>query len=413
MKKILLTLIFLSSLTGTNFVSAAATTTPTNYVSNYSGNYVPTTTPTSNPATNAGVTTPDPISTATDTVIPSVTTGVMEKAPGSYKLLEPLPCIPGTASDKNCVNGVTTDMPIDDYLGYIYKFAIAIAAFLAVIMIIWGGFQYMTVESFTGKSSAKKTIQDAAWGLFMVLASYIILKTIDPRLVAVDTNIPRIVIDTKEIIATRSKMDADLSAMATEAINKSAEISKTIDSKQVRIDELTQKYLDGTITDTEDIELSQLEQDVSDLGVDQSKVIANGTIAIQAPLAINPTNIVTQKDAIDKINANYDVAINNLDANKQADQVQELKKQKTAIDNAIFSKGLINGNVMDMNHTTYSETDRVNAKVSLGNQLVSAKKELADLDKNYTDPDFKKTYAAILQNNIDIATKALGITPKK
>jgi hypothetical protein len=98
-----------------------------------------------------------------------------------YTLLAPLPCIP--ASAPGCVNGTQSTVDIKTYIVYIFELAIAVAVFLAVVMITWGGFRYMTEESVTKKGAAKEIIQNAVWGLLGALASYLILYTINPQLV--------------------------------------------------------------------------------------------------------------------------------------------------------------------------------------------------------------------------------------
>ncbi len=108
----------------------------------------------------------------------------------TYTLLEPLPCIPG--AQQNCENGSLKKVDLNSYISYLFKFSIALAAFLAVVMIIIGGFQYVTSDIPGMKGNAKEKIWNAVWGLVMVFASYLILYTIDPRLVSVQTNIEQI-----------------------------------------------------------------------------------------------------------------------------------------------------------------------------------------------------------------------------
>lgn len=68
------------------------------------------------------------------------------------------------------------------------ELAIGIAGLLAVVMIIWGGIEYITTENITGKGAAKRHIQNAIIGLLLALAAYLILRTINPALVGL-TNI--------------------------------------------------------------------------------------------------------------------------------------------------------------------------------------------------------------------------------
>lgn len=105
-----------------------------------------------------------------------------------YTLLEPLPCIRGNGV--TCTTGEQITSPdFKTYVQYLFNLAIAIAAVSAVFMIVWGGFQYMTSEAPGVKSDGLKKVQNAVYGLLLVLSSFIILKTIDPRLVEISSTL--------------------------------------------------------------------------------------------------------------------------------------------------------------------------------------------------------------------------------
>ncbi len=81
------------------------------------------------------------------------------------------------------------------YINAFYRLAIAGAAFLAVMMIIFGGVKYMLSDVVTQKGEAKKDIRGALLGLIIVLGAVIILNTINTDLTdydifkkAIDTN---------------------------------------------------------------------------------------------------------------------------------------------------------------------------------------------------------------------------------
>lgn len=111
----------------------------------------------------------------------------------TYTLLEPLPAIDGTGQ-ANCEpnNGMICKIDTQTYLSYVYKFAIAFAAVAAVVMIMYAGFEYATTDIIGTKSAAKARIYNALMGLATMLASYLILQTIDPRLVQVETTLPEV-----------------------------------------------------------------------------------------------------------------------------------------------------------------------------------------------------------------------------
>ncbi len=70
-----------------------------------------------------------------------------------------------------------------EYLGFIFNRAIAIAIVLAVIMIAWGGLEYMFSQVPGIKSESKGRIWSAVGGLLLVLAAYLILQEINPDII--------------------------------------------------------------------------------------------------------------------------------------------------------------------------------------------------------------------------------------
>ncbi len=71
---------------------------------------------------------------------------------------------------------------LKDFLSQAFQFGLALAAALAVIMIVWGGVEIMLSESVFKKEDGKKKIQDAIWGLLLALVSWLILYTINPKI---------------------------------------------------------------------------------------------------------------------------------------------------------------------------------------------------------------------------------------
>ncbi|MDD5165472.1 MAG: pilin [Candidatus Pacebacteria bacterium] len=102
------------------------------------------------------------------------------QVPTTYTPLAPLPDV----TSENLKLATTVDFK--SYVTYAFNLLIALGAVAAVFMITWGGFEYMTTDAVNGKSEGLSKIQNAIYGLLLVLSSYLILKTIDPRFV----NIP-------------------------------------------------------------------------------------------------------------------------------------------------------------------------------------------------------------------------------
>jgi Type IV secretion system pilin len=95
----------------------------------------------------------------------------------------PLVSLPGLFTAGKATN------PVEIIKG-IYGLAIGIGSVIATVMIIYAGFEYMYVESMGQKSAAKERIQNAFWGLLVILGSYILLRTINPSLVEFSLTLP-------------------------------------------------------------------------------------------------------------------------------------------------------------------------------------------------------------------------------
>jgi hypothetical protein len=56
-------------------------------------------------------------------------------------------------------------------------------------MIVVGGFQYTTTDSWLGRKEGKTRAMNAVWGLLLVLSTYLILQTVNPKLVSISSTI--------------------------------------------------------------------------------------------------------------------------------------------------------------------------------------------------------------------------------
>ena len=71
-----------------------------------------------------------------------------------------------------------------EYIAAIYQYMVGVATILAIVMIMYGGFRWVTAAGDSGKiGEAKKTITGAVVGLAIALGSYTILNLINPGLV--------------------------------------------------------------------------------------------------------------------------------------------------------------------------------------------------------------------------------------
>lgn len=91
--------------------------------------------------------------------------------------------IPGTPIVVGGVDGQIVDLA--QYIGIVYNFLIGIAGLVASVMLVVGGFQYLTSAGDSGKTgAAKKRMLNALVGLVLALGAYTILKTINPALLS-------------------------------------------------------------------------------------------------------------------------------------------------------------------------------------------------------------------------------------
>ena len=83
---------------------------------------------------------------------------------------------------------VDSSAPLNVFLGQIFKYGIAVAITLAMVMLIYGGILKMTTDSWSKSDEAKNIIENALYGLGLVLISWLLLFTINPALVDFKNN---------------------------------------------------------------------------------------------------------------------------------------------------------------------------------------------------------------------------------
>lgn len=103
--------------------------------------------------------------------------------PAQYTLLAPLGKLTGDCISLGSSGGQSG---LASYLDKLFTIGVAISTGLAVIMIVFGGLQYVTADSIGGKGGGKEKIQDALLGLLLAFSAYILLKQISPDLVKND-----------------------------------------------------------------------------------------------------------------------------------------------------------------------------------------------------------------------------------
>ncbi len=142
----------------------------------YTLNGAPQTTPSITITTSQGTSPTDTPGDSNPAVLNPTNPTVEQPGEGeSYKLLAPLPIFGSVfnASGKS----------FGEYLSIMFTFFVSFAGVLAVVMLIFGGIQYMSTDSLSGTESGRSKMYQAVFGLIIVLASYVILNTVNPNLV--------------------------------------------------------------------------------------------------------------------------------------------------------------------------------------------------------------------------------------
>jgi hypothetical protein len=78
------------------------------------------------------------------------------------------------------ITTVDGGVTFSQYVNEIFKISISLGAMLAVLMIVYGGFEYMTSEALGGKKGGLSKIQNAFLGLLLLVSVVIILQIINP-----------------------------------------------------------------------------------------------------------------------------------------------------------------------------------------------------------------------------------------
>ncbi|MBU6321186.1 MAG: hypothetical protein KGI78_00260 [Patescibacteria group bacterium] len=113
----------------------------------------------------------------------------------SFVPIAPVPgldCLSIDANSGRCIQSIPTNTQgIAYFLNNLYVFAIGIAVTLAVLMIVWGGIEYaLSSAEITKKSEGKRRIQNALYGLVLVLAPAVVFAIINPAILNLDVNFP-------------------------------------------------------------------------------------------------------------------------------------------------------------------------------------------------------------------------------
>lgn len=357
--------------------------------------------------------------------------GNVAYAQDTYTLLEPLPCIEGTGND--CKNGdVIPTVSIRDYISYVFKFAIALAVFLATVVIIWAGFEYMWSEIPFVKSNAKGRIQNAVMGLLAALASFLILQTIDPRLVQINTELPmiKIAIDssTKNFMG---QLENDLTQLSAQNKQVVVELDKKMENLEKQRAELIKKIQEGVGDQNQDyIELAKIDQQLRDSRVEQKVLLTIGAVPSFYRRAITdfhkraeysangvPSQLIRDgaAQAKEQIEIMYDKAIKDIDISTDPTLIQKLKFQKEFYIGQIDREQIFMSKAVAYDNTNPKSSNLKLLEPEINRLLDSYKNQKAELAGSTQDPTITKIkgdpilldqYTTILTDRIKILEDA-------
>lgn len=111
---------------------------------------------------------------------------------GEYTPLAPLP---GTTLSSGQTN-------LETYIPNVFLLSIGVAAFMAFVMITFGGIMYATSDAISGKSQGREYVENAVWGLLLVIGAWVILNTINPDILKFTLSIDRVTLQNSSPVVT-------------------------------------------------------------------------------------------------------------------------------------------------------------------------------------------------------------------
>ncbi len=270
-------------------------------------------------------------------VIASASTAHAAENYTTYTLLEPLPDLKG---------GLKTEISLNDYVQYAFNLLIALTAVIAVFMIVWGGLQYMTTDSWNGKSDGLKRTTNAIWGLIMVLCTYIILRTVNPALVAIPAAlVPPLKSDINRqnpnAFFDELQSDADRYRVNSIAIGNAIKDAKeSVDDLQSQYDELQSEI--NASTNLDEIDQLMLAQQFINDQIQKAKadvIVKEGELTMNGILSTN-TNSQTTIAQINK--SIQDVADMQSKYSNKVGDLGQYDAQNPIMQQALYTEAMLN-----------------------------------------------------------------------
>ena len=98
----------------------------------------------------------------------------------------PLASYQNTALDNFYSSSAGGSNSLGTYFSNLFKIALSAGAILAVVRLVWAGYNYMGSDMWSTKDKAKGIIQEVVWGMLLLLGTYLILYQINPCILNLD-----------------------------------------------------------------------------------------------------------------------------------------------------------------------------------------------------------------------------------
>jgi hypothetical protein len=341
-----------------------------------------------------------------------------------------------------------TKLDFKTYVQYTINLLIGLSAVVAVVMMVWGGVEYMYNASFQGKKDGLERAKNAITGFVLILTSYIIMRTIDPRLVEIPNSlVPQITIneylarDANQLLM--NQVQSDFIRSQIKGINNAKEMAKTVADIKITEKNITETQnqmaqLDKNSTEYKDLEIKMrlAQEEKSKLEIQRAVEGAKGDIIGQL--------IQSQTDILN--NDTYDTTKAKLEALELSKTgISKLRNERSKVltslgqlnikpvnDLANYAEAVIDINKINLVILSASRTSDTSKIIDIGDKNLGTKQFISDgvfakprltarqkandyMQKQIdyiqgiqngltTDNDIKKD----LQDKIDIATKSLN-----
>ena len=129
--------------------------------------------------------------------------------PGLSVVLDPSLCAEEKAAGRLDSNAICD---INGLLNYLFKLLIGLTAVSLVLRIMFEGYQYIVTDIPFLKSSAKSHLSESFFGLVLALSAWMLLNTINPKLVSNSLNIKSVEVGIEELAIQREALEVQNSA---------------------------------------------------------------------------------------------------------------------------------------------------------------------------------------------------------